>query len=228
MTAYLLEHVVEETEASGNVATACAVEVEGDLDVGLLGDATHAGTTFASKEEGGDSVPVFGNEGAMAVLMSGEAKLMLLEPFAALVGGAVLGKKDALATEVLGKLDVGDAVADDVAVGEVVLGAIAFNELGEHTCAGLAIGMEVGGGVLVEVEFVEIDTFGVEDAEDEFIDSLETFARIVFGAEAVLVADDDEVVVEGVADEGEVLDDTGQELDLLEGVDLLGDGWFDN
>ena len=29
MTAYLLEHVVEETEAGGDVATACTVEVEG-------------------------------------------------------------------------------------------------------------------------------------------------------------------------------------------------------
>ena len=153
---------------------------------------------------------------------------MLLEPFATLFGGAVLSKEDALATKVLGKLDVGDAVADDVAVGEVVLGAIAFDELGEHACAWLAIGMEVGGGVLVEVELVEIDTFGVEDVEDEFIDALETLAGIVFGAEAVLVADDDEVVIEGVTDEGEVLDDTGQELDLFEGVDLLGDGWLDN
>ena len=228
MTAYLFEHVVEEDEAGGDVATACAVEVEGDLDVGLLGDTAHAGTTLACEEEGGDGVPVFGDEGAMTVLVSGEAELILLEPFATLVGGAVLGKEDALATEVLGKLDVGDAVADDVAVGEVVLGAIAFDELGEHACAGLAIGMEVGGGVLIEVELVEIDTFGVEDAEDEFIDALKTLARIVFGAEAVLIADDDEVVVEGVADEGEVLDDTWEELDLLEGVDLLGDGWFDN
>jgi hypothetical protein len=31
-----------------------------------------------------------------------------------------------------------------------------------------------------------------------------------------------------MADERKVLDDTGQELDLLEAVDLFGDGRFDN
>ena len=73
VTTYLLEHMVKEAEACGDVASACAVEVEGDLDVGLLGDTAHAGTTLACEEEGGDSIPVFSDEGTMAVLVSGEA-----------------------------------------------------------------------------------------------------------------------------------------------------------
>ena len=228
MTANLLEHVVEETKTGGDVATPCAVEVDGDLYVGLLGNAAHAGATLSGKEERSHIVPAFGDEGAMAVLASGQSQLMLLQPFATLFRRSVLREEDALATEVLGQLDVGDAVADDVAVRKVVLRAVAFDELGQHACAGLAIGMEVVGRVLIEVELVEIDTFGVEDAEDEFVDTLETLARIVLGAQAVLIADDDEVVVEGVADEREVLDDSWQELDLLEGINLLGDRWLDD
>ena len=92
MLGYLFEHVVEEAEPCGDVALACAVEAERDVDVGLFGGASHTGCALASEEELGYLIPRLD----------------------------VVAEDEIFASEVEGELLVCLTVADDIAVGEVV------------------------------------------------------------------------------------------------------------
>ena len=53
----LFEHVVEEAQTGGNVATARAVEVHLDMDIGLLGGALHLGDALTCEKEFCDLLP---------------------------------------------------------------------------------------------------------------------------------------------------------------------------
>lgn len=55
--AYLFEHVVEEAEACGYIAFACAVEIDADVDVGLFCCSLYGGCAFAGEKEFADLVP---------------------------------------------------------------------------------------------------------------------------------------------------------------------------
>ena len=57
MFADLLKHVVKETQTGGDVATASAIKVDLDMDVGLLGGTLYLSRAFAGKQQFADLVP---------------------------------------------------------------------------------------------------------------------------------------------------------------------------
>ena len=106
--AYLLQHVVEESQTSGDVTLARTIQVHLDIDVGLLGGSLHFGDTVTSEEYLCYLVPVH----------------------------AVLAKNEALATEILSELSVAFTVTDHITACQVILWVV--DVFGEHSCARLA------------------------------------------------------------------------------------------
>ena len=135
----LLKHVVEESDAGCDVALPGAVKIELDVDIGLLCGAPDLGCPFAGIEDFGYLVPC---------------------------SGAV--QDECLAAQVLCKLAVCVAVADDVAAGQVVELLVLY-VFGEHACAWFAVGVVVLGEVVVNLDVVEGDAFAFECLKDEIV-----------------------------------------------------------
>ena len=121
----LFEHVVEESQSGLDVATAVAVEVDADEDVGLLGGALHFCSTFATIGDGCSVGPITNLYEATA--------------------------------DVLGEATVGIAVANDVRVGDVVVGIV--DVFLDEPGVGLTCGSVVLREMRVDEDIVELDAF---------------------------------------------------------------------
>ena len=189
--AYLLQHVVEESESRLNVGLSGAVEVDVHVDVRLLGRAL---------------------TGCRA--LTGEEYLRNLVP-----RHAVLSENQGLTAEVLGQLAVGVAVANDVAVLQVVL--LVVNILRQHSRSRFAHRRVVFREVAVDVLAVEGDALALECLQDEVMYGPEGVFGKRVGAKSVLVADHDELEVEVFADKPQVFEHAARELQFLKRVYLL-------
>ena len=129
--ANLLEHVVEEAKSGGDVTLARAVEVDADMDVGFLGGALHLGGALAGKQQFGYLVP----------------------------SHTVFAQDKRIAPDVLGKLPVGVAVADDITAGYVIFGRVDI--LLNKACVGFAGGGVVLGEMTVDEDVVERDALAL-------------------------------------------------------------------
>ena len=191
VSAYLLEHVVEESQACGDVALASSIDVEKYVDVGLFRCAVHLSRTFSRKQQFGYSFPI--------------------HPF--------LPKDKRLAANVFGELAVGIAVANYIAVGDVVF--IGLEIFAQHACSRLAVGVVVFGEMAVDFDVVERDAFAFEGLQDEVVDGPEG----IFGerrcAQSVLVADHHKAEVKVLAYEGKIAEDAFHKAQFLERINLL-------
>lgn len=235
MLADLLEHVVEETEASRDLRTASTVEVDGNMYVGLFGSTLYLGTTFASEQECSDGIPVGSNQRTIVHQASTITVLGFEQPLTTIVDRTVLGQKDALTAKIVCQLNIRQSVSYDVAVGKIIqwllpclTGTATIDVLLKHTGARLTIGMIVLREMRIEIHVIEIYAFSAKYAEDKIVDLLEPRHRIILRSEAILIADNHEIIVERMANEREILYDTRKEFDLLELIDLFGDRWFDD
>ena len=106
MLAYLFEHVVEEAQPCADIAFASAVNVQPDVNIRLLGSASDLSLALTGKEYLGDFLPCH----------------------------TVASQYQCLASKVLSQLGIRFPVANDIAVGKVVL--LRVHIFGEHSCTG--------------------------------------------------------------------------------------------
>ena len=157
MLAYLFEHVVEEAQARVDVAFARAVEVQFDADVRFLCGAPGFGGALSGKQQFGYLVP----------------------------RQSVFAQYESLAANVLGKLAVGVAVADDIAVGHViflVVHILAHKSSGRFARVGVVLGK-----VAVYENVVEGDAFAIECLQYEVVYWPKRVFRKRTCAESILV-----------------------------------------
>jgi hypothetical protein len=110
----LLQHVVEEPDAGGDVPRSGAVQIDGKAYLRLFrltGDRRlTTDVPSITQNEAGDIVPVVADQRNTVL----QLRMLLQEDELRL-----WGEPDGLAPQVLGKLDVGQPVADDQGVGKV-------------------------------------------------------------------------------------------------------------
>ena len=164
--AYLLEHVVEESQSGLDVTLTRAVEVHLNIDVGLLRRAPHLSGAFSGKQQ-------FGNLGP---------------------GHAVAAQDEGLAADVAGQLLVGLTVAYNIRVLNVIRRII--HVLLDHPRAWFAGRGVVLGEVAVDELFVERDALVCQCLEDEVMNRPERVLGEGVCAEPVLVADHHEAEVQ--------------------------------
>jgi hypothetical protein len=112
---YLVEHVVEEAYAGRDLALACAVEVESDIDFGFGSVADDVSRAFTAAQKIADAAPTVGDKCRAAVERCLCNVFLALRDFGSEVNG--------LCTEVVGEADVGQAVANHETAGEVIVAA---------------------------------------------------------------------------------------------------------
>ena len=140
MLAYLFQHVVEEAQAGSNVALSATIQIYFYQDVGLFRGATDGGTTFAGKQKFGHFVPIACCQSANGFQLVAQQRIVILQ-------------EDGAATQVLGKLHIGGAVANNETSSQIV-GRI-VDILGQHTGAWLACGGILFGETTVNANVVE-------------------------------------------------------------------------
>ena len=65
MLAYLLQHVVEESQSGGDIALSASVQIYLYIYIRFFGGSTHLSHTLAGKEELGNLVSILGGEGTI-------------------------------------------------------------------------------------------------------------------------------------------------------------------
>ena len=191
MTANLLQHVVEESKACLNVAGARTVECKADSNVGLLRGASHAGTSLTVDDGLGSLLPAH-----------------------------FFGQDNCLTTYILSQLAIGVAVADDVAIGNVVLLGVVHVFL-HHTCARLASRGVVFRKMRVDEDIVEMDALTLQGLQDKVLGGPECFLGKGGRAQTVLIAHHHELIVGALGYEPQPAEYAGLEADFFQSVHLL-------
>ena len=173
-----------------------AIQVYLDINIRFFSGALDFSSTLAAIGYLGGFVPTLGSRTAGDTVDAEEA-----------------------AANVPGKLAVGIAVANDVAVLNVVFGIV--DVFLDHARVGFSGRCVILGEVRVNQDVVERDTFAFERVENEVLDGPERVFRESVGAQAVLVADHHEFVVGMLSQENEVADSTGYEFQFFKSVDLF-------
>lgn len=191
VAANLVEHMVEETNARLDVGLSTTVEVQLHVDIRLAGGA-----------------PQF------SFALSGENQLGNLLP-----SHTVAAQNQRLAPQILRKLGVGISVADDIAIGQVVLGIVHIFR--QHTSSGLTCGRIIFGKMAVYLDIIEFNPLAFQRVENEILHRPEGIFRKRWRTESVLIADHDEAEVRMGAQETEGTDNPRHEFQFLKAVDLL-------
>ncbi len=123
-----------------------------------------------------------------------------------------------LAAKVLRQLSVAIAVADHKAVRKVV---VSRQILAQHAGARFARGETFRGEAAVDVDGVELHALALQDVEHQVLRGPEVGFGIRGSSQSVLIAHHHKQIVSVLAQETECRDATGQEVELLEAVDLL-------
>ena len=215
MAADLLQHVVEKAQSGGNVRTAVSVEVKCDADVGFGGGAYHGGFPASGTQKFRYAVPTVGDEHA-GVTQSG-----IVYP---LLSSGIRLEQDALCSEIPRQQHVGDAVADDERVLQVVVAGHVFAQKGSSRLAGRLVFVFKRA---VDDDVVERDSFVFECPEHLFMSRKKGFHRERRRAQSVLVRDNDALEIEVVGDEIQVAEHARHEFQFFERVELIVDGRFD-
>ena len=193
----LFQHVVEESQSRLYVATPATVQIYSDEYVRLFCRALHLGSAFASESDGGSPLPRGGSLGVSC------CTVYLQE----------------LTANVFCKFAVGLAIANHVAVGNVILRVVHI--LPYQSRIGLA-----GRGIVlremwIDEYLVKLHTLAFQRVEDEVVNRPESVLRETVGAQTVLVADHHKLVVSMLAQEGQAADSMGYEFQFLKRVYLL-------
>ena len=188
--------MVEETQPRLDVALTVAVEVYLDVDIGLLGSTHHLGSTLATIGNG------YGASPALAGITT--ERTVYLQEAAADVGS---------------KLAVSISVADDIAMLDVVVGIVeVFLDQSELWFAVARMLFRKAG---VDKDFVKLHAFALQRIENEVLYGPEGVFRKGFGAQSVLIAHHDKLIVSMLAQESEAADSLGYKLQFLEGINLF-------
>lgn len=123
------------------------------------------------------------------------------------------------AAEIACELGIGLTISDDVG-GIHVDRAVHVG--GQHAGARLSAGVIVLGGVAVDMLVVKSDALPGIGVHDELMENVESLLGVGGRAQPILVGDEDELEIGMLADESEIADGTGDELDVGERADLLG------
>ncbi|MNG77301.1 hypothetical protein D3C79_358470 [compost metagenome] len=154
---YLIQHVIEEADAGGDLVAAALVQVHCHLDTGLLGVALHLG-----------GAPL------------GEQLITDGEPIVILWVVA-----DAADAHVLGKLQIGLSVANDEGVGKV--DATGREVLLHQSEVGLAAAATVGGEVRADQHLFPVHPLRFKQVHHQVMGWLEVLQRQAGGAQPILI-----------------------------------------
>ena len=191
----LVKHMVVVADAGRNVVQTGFVQPDFGADAGFFGVAADGGVARRAVFWQRGRQQFFGNRRpAEAVAVVGDA------------GDA----------EVVRQFEIAVAVADDVAVRRVV--GLVGDVGGEQAGFGFAAGAVVFGAVRADVDGVDVDALRGEGLQHFFVRHGEGGLREGGGAEAVLVADDDEAVA--LLQVQQRRDDAGFVGEFVEAVDL--------
>ena len=165
----LLQHVIEEADAGGNGHGRRGIQVHRDLDVGFLGLALDPGATFGERAQ--DGGPGF-------------------------AGVAVAAHSQAAHAEIAREFEVGIAIADHGAGGEVdlLLTHPGFDQLDLRLAAVAAVGL----AMRAHEHRVELDALRAESVEHELVRDVECRLRKAGAAESILVGDHREPEARGL------------------------------
>ncbi|MNI41171.1 hypothetical protein D3C73_954160 [compost metagenome] len=189
----LFQHMVEERQAGVDVRIAGTIQIQFDTDLRFLGIALDHRRTRRIGQCVGNARPV---------------------PLAAELLGAQLEATD---VEVVGELQVGDAVADHARARPVDAAVL---QVGGHQAnARLARRRVVVRPAAVDQHITENDALAFEDLQHQVIRAIEAGARIAFAAQTILIGDDHELVA-GIAQFQQRRDHLRHEAQLLVGIDL--------
>ena len=195
--ANLLQHMVEESQSCADVAFARSVEVYLYPDVGLFRGAFHFGRTFSGKQQLGYFCPCY----------------------------ALIAKNKRFTTDVLGKLTVGFAVADNVRVCYIVLWIVdIFLNQSDVWLAGWGV---VFGEVWVYQNLVEGDSFALKSLQYKIVYGPERIFGESLCSKAVLIANHHKLKVQLLAYKGQVAEHSLHEFQLPKTINLFV-GWFFN
>ncbi|MNS74774.1 hypothetical protein D3C72_1082580 [compost metagenome] len=154
---YLIQHVIEEADAGGDLVAAALVQVHRHLDAGLLGVALHLGNTPLGEQLITDGKPV-------------------------VILRLVANAADA---HVLGKLQIGLSVANDEGVGKV--DAAGREVLLHQSEVGLAAAATVGGEVGADQHLLPAHPLGFKEVHHQILRGLEVLQRQAGGTQPILV-----------------------------------------
>ena len=154
---YLIQHVIEEADAGGNLVAAALVQVHRHLDAGLLGVALHLGH------------PPLGEQ----LITDGEPVVILR-----LVANAT----DA---HVLGKLQICLSVANHEGVGKVdtTRGEVLLHQPEVRLAAAATVGGEVG----ADQHLLPVHPLGFKEVHHQILRGLEVLQRQAGGAQPILI-----------------------------------------
>ncbi len=193
MLADLFKHVVEERQAGGDACIAGTIQVQLNADLRFLGIALDYCGAWRVGQRVGDARPV---------------------PLATELLGAQLETAD---VEVVGKLQIGDAVTDHARARPVDAAVL---QVGGHQAdARLAGRRIVLWPAAIDQHVTEGDALALKDLQHQIIGAIEAGARVAVAAEAILVGDDHELVA-GIPQLQQRRDHLRHEAQLLVGVDL--------
>ena len=156
--AYLLKHVVEESQTCADVALARSVKIHLHPDVSLLSGSLHLGRALACKQQFGYLGP----------------------------GDALVAQYQRLTADILGKLTVSLAIADNVRIGYVVLRVV--DVLLHQSRVWLAGGRIILREVRVYQYLVECYAFALQSLQYEVVYRPECILWETIGAQSVLIA----------------------------------------
>ena len=110
-------------------------------------------------------------------------------------------------------MDIGEAVANHVAVCQIVVAGGVFPQQGDAGFAcGLVLVLEGG----VDNDVGKCHTFALKGAQYQLVRSLEGVGGKGFGAESVLIAHHHQLKIEGTGNERQIAYHPGQKFQFLE------------
>ena len=194
-----------------DITMSVAVQVQGYVDIGFFRSAAYFGLTLAGKKEFGNFVPIFGNKGADVLKSFTSRTSAFGDRFQR---RSVFLQKDGTAAQILCQFHICGAVADDEAIGKVVLRIIQV--FGKHTGTGFAGRSIIGRHAAVYADVVERDPLSFQRLHHKIVCGPEGFFREGCCTQPVLVGHHHKLKIQLAADKAEIAHYFRIELQLFQ------------
>lgn len=208
----LVEHVIKKTKSRFVIGLPRSVQIQFNRDHCFLRHAMHFGGTRRQLQEVIDVAPIrcFQCDEIL------QARNLVAQFFRAKRRIAI--EPDATAAKVLRQGNVGDAVANDKGICQVV---IAFQILCEHACIGFSGGCIFVWESAINVHALEIDAFVCKSLHDKILNGPKLRLRKSRRTHTILIGYKYQLVVEFLHNAREVLKNPGVKNDFFQRIHLV-------
>ena len=209
MLADLLEHMVEKAQPGRDHGFPRSVEVEPDLDIGFLGDPLDGRGPLAGEEIFRHPVPIVGDEiGRQGTMISRQLLARAIR----------LPQPDSLGAQISGQLDIGQPIANDITVRQIVIALQIFRQ---HPDSRLTVRRVLLRERGVDTDLIELDPLARQRLQDQVVRRPEGLLRKGIGSQPVLVGDHHQLQVRVLTDKIEAPDHLRDKLQFLQAVQLI-------